>query len=300
MQYSIFHVNGGIGKNIIGTNVARNIKKKYPERNLVVVSPYPEVFIHNPYIYRVYKTDCCPYFYEDYIKNKDSIVFKLEPYDSNNVIKKECNLANAWCKIFGLDLDTIQPEIYFNEIEKYNSQVLLKQMPNNKPIIALQTNGAAGVYQNNVNFNWFRDLPPTYAINLIKDFGKDFNFVQIKRQDQFEIAGAIQINLSLRELMLFLTQVKGAVCIDSVVQHCMASYGKPSVVCWVNNSSTVFGYNIHKNIQSNLKFDQENLESMYESYPLQTLGHQCPLEYNPDTLFNYEDIKTSFESLYCN
>ena len=52
MQYSVFHIEGGIGKNIVATNIVRAIKKAHPERNLIVVAPYPEVFVHNPNIYR--------------------------------------------------------------------------------------------------------------------------------------------------------------------------------------------------------------------------------------------------------
>lgn len=43
MQYSIFFIQGGIGKHIAATAVAECIKNNYPERNLIVVCPYPEI-----------------------------------------------------------------------------------------------------------------------------------------------------------------------------------------------------------------------------------------------------------------
>lgn len=41
---------------------------------------YPEVFINHPDIHRVYRIGMTSYFYDDYIKDKDTIVFKHEPY----------------------------------------------------------------------------------------------------------------------------------------------------------------------------------------------------------------------------
>ena len=54
-KYVIFHIDGGCGKNIVATSVVKSIKAAYPEHKLIVVTAWPEVFVHNPSIYRVYK-----------------------------------------------------------------------------------------------------------------------------------------------------------------------------------------------------------------------------------------------------
>ena len=69
-KYLIFHVEGGLGKNIASTAVVTHLKKKYPDRRIIVVSPYPEIFLNNKYIYRVYRFGATPYFYDDYIMEK--------------------------------------------------------------------------------------------------------------------------------------------------------------------------------------------------------------------------------------
>ena len=99
-------------------------------------------------------------------------------------------------------------------------------------------------------------------------------------------------------MFLLLSQVKGAVCIDSVLQHVMAAYNKPSLVCWIGNSPIVYGYALHSNIVSNLKTNYQNLESYLDPYPLQPKGHQCPTEYNVVTLFDYSKIKEEFVKMY--
>ena len=66
MKYSVFHVEGGLGKNIAATAVARCIKNNFPDRDLIVVCSYPEVFLHNPIVEKVYALGNTPYFYKDY------------------------------------------------------------------------------------------------------------------------------------------------------------------------------------------------------------------------------------------
>ena len=296
-MYSIFHVEGGIGKNIVATNVVRNIKKTYPDRKLIVVSPYPEIFIHNPYIYRVYKTGMCPYFYEDFIQDKDSLVFKHEPYNSNEVINRKCSLAEAWCKSLDLEFDKNIPELYFNNIEKQNSQVIFNSVNNGKPVIAIQINGGMGDKKNQINFNWFRDLPPMYGQYIVNKYSDKFSFVQIKNPGQIALEGVQQVDLSLREVLLLLSQCQGAVGIDSFVQHAMATFNKKSLVFWIGNSPLVYGYELHTNLKANVPHS-DNIESYLDPYPLLTQGHQCPIDYKMIDLFNAENITEMFEKLY--
>ena len=297
MQYSVFHIEGGIGKNIVATNVARNIKKFHPDRELVVVSPYPEVFVHNPDVYRVYKTGMCPYFYEDYIKNKDTIVFKHEPYNSNEVITRKSNLAKAWCKSLDLEYDVNKPVLHFNQIEQQNALLLQQSYSNGKPMVAVQINGGIGSSPRHINFNWFRDLPPQYVQPIINKYKDIFTFIQIRANNQIQLENCTQVDLSLREIFLLLSQCKTALTIDSVTQHVMATFQKPSLVCWVGNSPIVYGYSMHTNVMSNLEFKHDNLESYLDPYPLQTQGHQCPHNYNAGALFNQETLDKEFEKL---
>jgi hypothetical protein len=297
MKYSIFHIEGGIGKNIVATNIVRNIKKLHPDRHLIVVASYPEVFLHNPYVYRIYKTGMCPYFYEDFIKNKDTIVFKHEPYNSNEVITRKSNLAKAWCESLDLEYDSNKPELYFNQIEQQNALLLSETYSNGKPLVAIQINGGMGTAPRHVNFNWFRDLPPRYVQPIVNKYKDKFTFVQVRASHQIQLENCTQIDLTLREVFLLLSQCKTALTIDSVTQHVMAAFQKPSLVCWIGNSPVVYGYPLHTNIASNLKFVHDNVESYLDPYPLQTQGHQCPSNYDVNTLFNPETIEQEFQKL---
>jgi ADP-heptose:LPS heptosyltransferase len=297
MLYSVFHVEGGIGKNIVASSVVRCIKNTYPDRQLIVVCSYPEVFIHNPNVYRVYKLGNCPYFYEDYIRDRDTLVFKHEPYNSHEVITDKNNLAKAWCKSLQIDFDENKPELYFNQVEQQNAQLLAQGYSNNKPLVAIQINGGFGTQPKHINFNWFRDIPPRYVIPIIKKYKDKFTFVQIRTGNQIQLDNCVQVDLSIRELFLLLSQCKTALTIDSMTQHVMAAFNKPSLVCWVGNSPIVFGHNLHTNIESNFKFELDNPESYLDPYPLQTQGHQCPSNYDVNTLFDQEKIEEEFSKL---
>ena len=95
MKTVIFFLQGGIGKHIAATAVAENISKNYPDRKLIVICPYPEVFLNNPFVYRVYRSNTAQYFYEDFIKDKDVVFLGNEVYQSNEYVPHNGTLSNS-------------------------------------------------------------------------------------------------------------------------------------------------------------------------------------------------------------
>ena len=98
-KHIIFHVEGGIGKNIMATAVAEAITKEHPDRKLIVVSSWAAAWVNNPHIERFYLIGGTPYFFEDYIKGKDTWVFKSEPYHHHDFLNGKRYLADIWCEI---------------------------------------------------------------------------------------------------------------------------------------------------------------------------------------------------------
>jgi hypothetical protein len=52
-KYSIFHIEGGLGKHVAATAVAKAIKNNHQKRDLIIVCAYPEVFLNLPFVDRV-------------------------------------------------------------------------------------------------------------------------------------------------------------------------------------------------------------------------------------------------------
>ena len=71
-KYVVWHIEGGLGKNVAATALVAAVKQKYKDRKLILVVSYPEVFLNHPDIHRVYRGGMVSYFYDDYIKDKDT------------------------------------------------------------------------------------------------------------------------------------------------------------------------------------------------------------------------------------
>jgi hypothetical protein len=111
-KYVVWHVEGGLGKNIAATSLISAVKQKYKDRKLILVVSYPEVFLNHPDIHRVYRVGMVSYFYDDYIKDKDTIIFKHEPYFQSAHITKKKHLIENWCDLLDVKYEKQQPILY--------------------------------------------------------------------------------------------------------------------------------------------------------------------------------------------
>lgn len=295
-KYCVFHVEGGLGKHIMSTAVIRSIKKQYPERKLIVTAAYPEVFLNNPYIFRIYRHGNHPYFYNEFINQKDTLIFRHEPYFDGSSILKTKHLTEAWCDIFNVKLDNYKPEIYLTPLEEESSNVVFNNIVkgSDKKICILQCTGGGPDQKNSnveINFSWYRDLPLSYADQVVATLSKEFIFVQIRRQDQLRINNTVEVQLDNRTLLSFLKKVHTGLLIDSFAQHVMAAFNKPSVVCWVGTSQKVFGYDMHTNLKAKINlFDKELVDSYLDPYSLIPQNYHAPMNYKPENLFSLTDI----------
>lgn len=289
-KYSIFHIEGGLGKHVAATAVARAIKKNHPDRNLIVVCAYPEIFINLEFVSRVYRHGNTPYFYQDYIKGQDFLMFKHEPYFTTEHIKKETPLIENWCKLYNLEYSAELPEIKFNYRQKQFNSKLWKR---NKPVFVLQTNG--GPLENQpYPYSWTRDIPPYLYSEIIRNFRDTHHIIQICR-DESQVIQDIDVEpiykpLSNMELFGLLEHSDKRLLIDSSLQHAAMALNLPSTVLWLGTDPKIFGYNLHTNIVANLNDEEFKLADSY-LFDYNFLGtlHECPVS-NQTTLFNVEDI----------
>jgi len=282
-KYVIFHIDGGCGKSIVGTSVVKSIKKAYPEHKLIVVTAYPEVFIHNPNIFRVYKFGHIPYFYDDYISNKESIILRMEPYHSGDLLYKKKSLSEIWCDVFNIPFVDSKPEIFLTERELIYAQ---NQLQKEGPILIIQSSG--GAENQGYPYSWSRDLPPSFTQEIVDTVKDKFNkILHIRRDNQPELQNTIKISDNFRNLFSYISLGDKFLCIDSFVQHTAAAFNKKATVGWISNSPVVFGHEIHDNIlASGSESFRHRIDSYLESDDW-TGGrfHECP----------YDNIKNLFD-----
>jgi hypothetical protein len=246
-KYVIFHIDGGCGKNIVATSVVKSIKSAYPEHKLIVVTAWPEVFIHNPNIHRVYKFGILPYFYDDYINGKDSIILRTEPYHSGDLLYKRKSLSEIWCDVFNIPCIDTKPNIYLTERELIFIQNKLKK---DGPILLIQSSGGASNQEH--TYSWSRDLPPMFAQELVNNLKDNFSkILHIRTEKQTKLENTISITDNFRNLFCYIALSDKIIAIDSFAQHTAAAFNKKATVGWISNSPVVFGHDIHENIIAN-------------------------------------------------
>lgn len=292
---SIFHIEGGLGKHIAATAVARAIKKNHPDRNLIVVCAYPEVFINLNFVSKVFRHGNTPYFYQDYIKDKDFLIFKHEPYFTTEHIKKELPLIENWCKLYNLEYSGELPEINFNFRQE---QFSINKWSRSKPILLLQTNGGP-LNEQPFPYSWTRDMPTYLYESVINEFSENYHIIQICRNELQAInhhaVEPVYNNLSNMELFGLVEISAKRLLIDSSLQHIAAALKKSSTVLWVGTDPKVFGYDIHSNIKANLDDDNFKLPDSYLfDYNFNGTLHECPIT-DQTTMFNVKDIIESLK-----
>lgn len=273
MKTVLFTINGGIGKHIAGTAVLENISKHYPDRKIIVLAYYPEVFLNNPFAYRVYKSNALQYFYEDFVKDKDTILLSNEVYGSTPYVVKNNHLIPSWCECLNLKYDNENPNIFLNHVEIMDAKQ--KFIKNNKPIMVLQSNGGAN---DNQLYSWARDIPPFLTQEIVNDLRDKYQIYLIKKPNQINFHGVEAVSFNnIREAFSLLAISEKRLLIDSFLQHASAALKIRSSVCWVATNPNKLGYNINNNI---LPLDEARLfshdvDSVLLEKDFIGLPHQC-------------------------
>lgn len=289
-KYSIFHIEGGLGKNIMATAVAQCIKNNYPNRELIVVGSYPEIFLNLKFVDRVYRIGNTPYFYQNYIENTDNLIFRSEPYFTTSYINQTSHLIKSWCDLFQLEYNGETPQLIFNRAQESEA---INGWSRDKPIMVIQTNG--GPSSQNVTNAWTRDMPPLIAQEVAQHYNQDYHIIQVTRDNTFTIPGA-EVVTGIESSMMFLSLLKFSkkrFLIDSSLQHAAQALNLKSTVLWIGNSPNVLGYDLHDNITSSLP-SMILPDSYMGKYDIGGRLHECPIQ--DEKLFNIEDIISSIEN----
>ena len=276
-KYIIFESQGGHGKQCAATAVIRAIKKQYPDRKLIWVTPWDGPAFYNPNIFRFYGFNQMQYFQDDFL-NDDTIIMKQDPYNETNHILKKEHLIETWCKMFNVPYDGHKPELYLNPRELEIARDKIK--PDNRPIMLLQTHGGSPTGQYSKK-SWYRDMPIEIAQKLVNYFSKSYRILHIKSPEQPILQGVEPLTLPFRELYAVFPLSTKRLFIDSFAQHVAAALDLQSTVVWIGNKPEVFGYPEHinvlpsANIINNLKkftYLQEDISGQIQAFPYDTVN----------------------------
>ena len=288
----IFHVNGGIGKNVASTAVLKAIKKQYEDLPIIVVTGWPEIFKFDPNVYKVYKFGATQYFYEDYIKRGKTMVLAQEPYLSTQHVIERKPLYQSWIEMYNIEYDGEMPELHFNF---RHHEVIKQNFKRDKPTIIIHTNGGAPDPEGKRLYSWARDMPMGTAQGVVDRLKSKYHFFQICYNEQQVLKDAEPIQ-GLNEMEIFaLTKTTiGRILIDSCIQHGCGAMNLPATVVWIGNEQSVWSYNIHNHITPCLekKYDTPS-KDLYQRYDISGSTDEYP--YETDEIFDVDEIVSSVE-----
>jgi hypothetical protein len=273
-KFLVWHIEGGLGKNIAATALLPALAKQYKTRKIIVVASYPEVFLNHPEVHRVYRVGMTAYFYEDFILGKDTLVFRHEPYFQTGHILKQKHLIENWAELLGLSYKKQLPNLHFNMVQKQLSGLWQRK----KPVLLIQTNG--GMYQNQpLNYTWTRDMPIDLALYIVDKFKDDYHIIQLTRQGSYQLEGVEVVDQVMTNMELFglVAASEKRFLIDSCLQHTAAALNLPSTVFWIGTSPENFGYDMHTNIKAlPPKGNTKLIDAYLFDYSFDGPLHECP------------------------
>ena len=260
----IFQIDGGLGKSIMATAMVKVIRKRYKNSHIIVVTAYPDVFLNNPHINECFRIEEMGGVYLKYVKDQDCKIFTEDPYRNTSFLTDKEHLLKTWCKIYGLNYNNEQPQLYLTqpEVDYFKPFYQVE-----KPILAIQPNG--GPQGQGFQYSWTRDIPQPTMNEIIKHYKEDYTIVHIKREDQQQYPDTLHALDGFRSIAILLQLSSKRLLIDSFSQHLAAAMDKKSTVCWVTTKPKIFGYKLHDNIIANPFTKEPQLErSVYQPFNL--------------------------------
>lgn len=282
MEKLVFYIQGGIGKVIMSTAVIRNFKEKYPEAEVVTISGYPEVFLHNPYVHRALTFDT-PYLWRDHFQAKSGLVVAADPYFTEDWIKnRPVHLIETWTKMIDPNLEVKHkyPDLYFTyaEVEDLKSMIHV-----DKPLLIVQSTGGSDPSKS----DWTRNPPKEELEVYLGKYMDDYYIVHLAVPTTPVLGNVHQRidGLSRRQSMCLIHYCPKFIGIDSFGLHCRAAQKVKTdtdIFLPIPYSEERLSYDIVNNIKPSLEvLDMIEKDSLFHSTlfrnSIQALPETCPI-----------------------
>lgn len=251
--YIVFNSIGTAEKDLMATAVVARLKKAYPLRGIIVMSNNPEIWLHNPDVYRVYKLGATPYFYEDYILGKDTWVYWQDPYNTSEYIlgltkDKPRHLIDIWSELCGLSIslrdassgDEYTPRLFFTYREVEATTRMMGLENDTRPLFFLQTR--SGILPDGA-YAWNRDMPALLAAKIVEQaIKKGFRVMHLRAPNETPLRDTEWLNFNTRQMLCALSLAKSGFFIQSYAQHAAAAFNIPMSVLWIVDKPERVGY----------------------------------------------------------
>ena len=214
----VLHIQGGLGKCIMATAVIRSYKAANPKTEIVVVSGYPEVFLHNPDVHKNFPFNT-PYLWKDYYNKLGSTVHAQDPYLDQAWIKNhKRHLIDVWCGMLRVPNIQKTPLLYFSGAEVDELQSMIQV---HKPLLVIQSTGGS----NPASRSWTRNPPKKELEDFISNYKKTHFIVHLAVKDTPTLQNIDQRidTFDRRKAMCLFYYAQEVIGIDSFGLHARAA-----------------------------------------------------------------------------
>ena len=253
----IFVSEGGLGRVIASTAVVRKIKEKYPDKKILVVAGFPDVFLYNPDVFKVFRFDNPLYFYDDFV-TPETFLMHVEPYRDHGYLHGDGHLIDVWCRSLGIDPEGAKPQLHFLKKEDEAAQVYIDKITagGKKKFVLLQWTGGIvpkskndGEYMDAISRMHKRSIAKSVAQKLVnKLISRGYAVGVVQAENHPDLEGAERIFFPIRNVLALLKYSDHFIGIDSFLQHAAAAMNVPGVVIWGGTKPERLGYKIHRNM----------------------------------------------------
>lgn len=230
----IIKIDGGLGRVIAATG-------SLPE-GCIVATSFPDIFIGNPKVKRVYNLGHA-FLFEDVVYDNEWV--EVEPYNTHDYYNKRHHLSQVFNKMWnGVD-ELRKPQLFLQDFEVENASNFIKQMTGEDKFVLFQPFGS------NIKQDITRRAMPQIIAQMAVDYlvKKGYKVLYVKGQDHPDLRNVITVQQPIRAIFSIIKNCDKIIGIDSFVQHAAAALGKKALVFWCGTDERNVGYDAHMNVR---------------------------------------------------
>lgn len=242
----VIQVDGGIGRVICSVPAIEKLAKT-TQRKVIVITSYPDVFLKNPNVHKVYNLNR-EYLWDDVIRHGEFLY--PEPYFNHLYYDQQHHLMQNFNFLIHGEAGKVErANIYLTEEEKAWALgfVADRKKEFKKKIVLLQCFGSSARLEEN------RVIDPTHrSLNMTKvdQICKETNHLYINVSHiPLNYSNVWQQDFTLRQLFALTSCCDFIVGIDSAVMHIGASFNKSGVIFFGSTYQANLSYPCFTNIQ---------------------------------------------------
>ena len=253
-------VEGGVGKVIASTGVIKALAERFPDKRIVTISGYPDIYEYSSHIYRNFNFNNTINFYDDYyVERQDTYMIRYEPYVDYDYIVGKKHITQVWANAIGLEDKIYKPYMRFLDTEILAAKDYVKKNVTGKKKFALiqWVGGMIPQDQSELSFadaqvkmqrRSMRKDTIQHVVNKLTS--RDYVIGTVQHINHPKIEGTIGIFFPIRAVILLLQHADLFIGIASFLQHASALEGmeKSGYVYWGGNDPRNLGWEHNVNV----------------------------------------------------